>query len=154
PPGEYDYGFIVDGEWVGDPQQTRRRADGAPLLRVEGLLSSNIAPTNATMGGVGEILFKFRGDIKPPVAARLDNGREIALTGPDSEGYFSARVEGIAPGEYTYRFIYSRSFWKGLGEIYTYRNFIDILFNRDFPFLQFFLNSLIVATLSALFTVA
>src|SRR5262249_48646812 len=47
PPGEYDYGFIVDGEWVGDPQQTRRRSDGAPLLRVEGLLSSNIAPTNA-----------------------------------------------------------------------------------------------------------
>ncbi|MEW6733023.1 MAG: ABC transporter permease subunit [Acidobacteriota bacterium] len=154
PPGEYEYGFIVDGEWVGDPVQTNRRADGTPILRVDGPLSSNVPLRNATTAGEQEILFRFAGATEAPVIARLQDGREISLTGPNPEGYFSGRVQALAPGEYTYRFVYQRSFWEGLSELYTYRNFVDILFNKEFPFLRFFLNSLIVATLAALFTVA
>jgi multiple sugar transport system permease protein len=88
------------------------------------------------------------------VTARLQDGREVQLTGPDSEGYFTGRIEDLGPGDYSYRFVYAQSFWSGLGEIYTYRNFIEILFNKEFPFFRFFINSLVVATLAALFTVA
>ena len=38
-----------------------------------------------------------------------------------------------------------RSFAQALGDIYTLSNFTEILFNQDFPFFRFFLNSLIVA---------
>lgn len=43
---------------------------------------------------------------------------------------------------------------KSFSDIYTFSNFSEILFNPDFPFFQFFLNSLVVATLSGLVTVA
>lgn len=152
-PGEYDYEFIVDGELVGDPLQTNRR-DGRPLLRVDGQFSSNITPRNGTFAANGEITFRFRGASSSPVIAKLQNGQEITLQGPDSEGYFTGKVGSLTPGDYTYRFNYAQGFWDGMAEIYTYRNFVDILFNRDFPFIRFFFNSLIVATLAALFTVA
>jgi multiple sugar transport system permease protein len=154
PAGEYRYGFIVDGEWVGDPAQTYRSSDGTPLLRVMGQMSSNIPLRNATSADTNNIIFRFAAaTVTPPVIAKVEDGREIALNGPDPEGYFSARLENVAAGEYTYRFIYQHSFWQGLGEIYTYRNFVEILFNKEFPFLQFFFNSLTVATLAGLLTV-
>lgn len=38
--------------------------------------------------------------------------------------------------------------------MYTFSNFTDVLFNPDFPFIRFFLNSVVVASLSALISVS
>ena len=57
------------------------------------------------------------------------------------------------PGQ-ALRFNFIPSRLAGIGEIYTLSNFSEILFNEDFPFIRFFLNSLVVATLSGLITVA
>lgn len=144
PPGEYDYSLIVDGEPAVDPKNPTGK------IRVSGSLSYNTPPLNATTATDNSIELRFR---RGPVKALLSN-RVIDMAGPDSEGYFTARVENLPPGDYSYRFQYTRSWIEGLAEIYTYKNFVAILFNKDFPFLRFFLNSLIVSTLAALFTVA
>lgn len=140
PPGEYEYNLIVDGE----PAERSR-------IKVDGSLSYNTPPRNATTADERSIELRFR---RGPVKAIFSDGRVVDMAGPDATGYFSARVEGLQPGDYSYRFQYARSWSEGLAELYTYKNFIAILFNKDFPFLRFFLNSLIVSTLAALFTVA
>lgn len=140
PPGEYEYNLIVDGE----PAERSR-------IKVDGSLSYNTPPRNATTADEISIELRFR---RGPVKAIFSDGRVVDMAGPDATGYFSARVEGLQPGDYSYRFQYARSWSEGLAELYTYKNFIAILFNKDFPFLRFFLNSLIVSTLAALFTVA
>lgn len=147
PVGEYEYEFIVDGA-ANPANQVKSK------LQVSGTLASNIKLKNASESKNNAISFKFAGAGISPVKALLEDGREIELKGPDAEGYFIGQVQDLKPGEYSYRFSYSRGFWDGIKEIYTYRNFIEILFNKDFPFLKFFLNSLIVATCSGFFTVA
>ncbi|KAF0249445.1 MAG: carbohydrate ABC transporter membrane protein 2 CUT1 family [bacterium] len=150
PVGEYDYEFIVDG--VVNKSES---SNAKPRLQVTtDLASSNIKLKNASWSKNNVVTFRFLGAGLSPVKALLADGREIELTGPDSQGYFIGQIDGLTAGDYSYRFSYARSFWEGIKEIYTYRNFVEILFNRDFPFLKFFLNSLIVATFSGLFTVA
>ncbi len=141
PPGEYDYSLIVDGEPVAERS----------YIKVNGPLSYNTPPRNATTASDRSIELRFH---RGPVKAIFSDGRVVDMAGPDSAGYFTARVDGLQPGDYSYRFQYTRSWSEGLAELYTYRNFVAILFNKDFPFLRFFLNSLIVSTLAALFTVA
>lgn len=136
PAGEYDYEFIVDGA----------KAIGKQKIQVTGALATNTKLKNASESKGNAISLRFAGAGQAPVKALLEDGREIELKGPDAEGYFTGQVQDLKPGELSYRFSYSRSFWDGVKEIYTYRNFVEILFNRDFPFLKFFLNSLIVAT--------
>jgi ABC-type glycerol-3-phosphate transport system permease component len=144
PAGEYDYEFIVDGA----------KAIGKQKIQVTGALATNTKLKNASESKGNAISLRFAGAGQALVKALLEDGREIELKGPDAEGYFTGQVQDLKPGEFSYRFSYSRSFWDGVKEIYTYRNFVEILFNRDFPFLKFFLNSLIVATCSGFFTVA
>ncbi|MBI4853806.1 MAG: ABC transporter permease subunit [Acidobacteria bacterium] len=142
--GEYEYEFIIDG--VGSGIKSK--------LQVATDLSSNTKLKNASLSKNNSITFRFLGRGLLPVKALLADGREIELTKTDSDGYFTGQVDGLTPGDYSYRFSYARGFWDGIKEIYTYQNFIEILFNRDFPFLKFFLNSLIVASFSGIFTVA
>jgi ABC-type glycerol-3-phosphate transport system permease component len=155
PPGQYQYEFIVDGEVKGEPsnQPLNQPLTTKPKITVAGALSSNVSLRNASVAQGQTVIFKFAAAGQAPVVALLDGGQEINLTGPDSAGYFTGQLANLPVGECTYRFRYARGWWEGLQEIYTYRNFIDILFNRDFPFLRFFLNSLIVAAGSGLFTV-
>jgi ABC-type glycerol-3-phosphate transport system permease component len=172
PPGQYEYEFIIDGEVKGEPTTdlakdltnnpptkpandppTKPANPTRPKITVTGLLSSNVKLRNASLTQGQALTFRFAAAGQAPVQVLLDGGQEIALTGPDPDGYFTGQLNNLPVGEYTYRFRYARGLWEGLQEIYTYRNFIDILFNRDFPFLRFFLNSLIVAAGSGLFTV-
>lgn len=148
PVGEYTYELVIDG--VANNAQTNDKTK----LVVTTDLSSNIKLKNASLTKSNAITFRFLAAGLSPVKALLADGREIVLSGPDKDGYFTGQIEGLNPGEYSYRFSYARGFWEGIKEIYTYRNFVEILFNRDFPFLKFFLNSLIVASLSGFFTVA
>lgn len=152
PFGEQSYEFIADGVPVGDPQVGIN--SGLAKLNVNSAFTSNIKLKNRSEAAPEGIKFRFVGTGQAPVKALLEDGREIVLNGPDNEGYFTGEVNGLKTGEYSYRFSYARGFWDGIKEIYTYRNFVEILFNRDFPFLRFFLNSLIVATFAGLFTVA
>lgn len=150
PVGEYEYEFIADGIVIVNPETKSSKTK----LQVTENLSSNIKLKNASQSKDGVFTFRFLGSGQAPVKALLQDGREINLTGPDSEGYFTGQVTDLKPGDFSYRFSYARSFWDGISEIYTYRNFVEILFNRDFPFIKFFLNSLIVASLSGVLTVS
>ncbi|MCS6886550.1 MAG: ABC transporter permease subunit [Acidobacteriota bacterium] len=142
--GQYRYSFLVDGEEV---------VEGNGLIKVEGEYSYNHPPRNGTTATESSITFRFRSS-RSPVKAILSTGQQIDLAGPDAAGYFTAQLNDLPAGDYSYRFEYARSWTEGLAELYTYKNFVAVLFNKDFPFLKFFLNSLIVATLAAIFTVA
>ncbi|MFY9223647.1 MAG: ABC transporter permease subunit [Blastocatellia bacterium] len=149
PAGEYDYEFIADGNTIINLETNSSKAK---LLVKEGL-SSNTKLKNASYIQGNTLVLRFFGSGELPIKALLANGQEINLTEKDTAGYFTAQVTDLKAGEFSYRFSYARSFWDGISEIYTYQNFVEILFNRDFPFIKFFLNSLIVATLAGLLTV-
>lgn len=147
--GEYDYEFIADGNAVINPDTNSSKAK----ILVKEALSSNTKLKNASYIQGNTLVLRFLGSGQLPIKALLADGQEVNLTEKDSAGYFTAQVTDLKTGEFSYRFSYARSFWDGISEIYTYQNFVEILFNRDFPFLKFFANSLIVATLAGLLTV-
>ncbi|MBN8721749.1 MAG: carbohydrate ABC transporter permease [Acidobacteria bacterium] len=147
--GEYDYEFIADGNAVINPDTNSSKAK----ILVKEALSTNTKLKNASYIQGNTLVLRFLGSGQLPIKALLADGQEINLTEKDSAGYFTAQVTDLKTGEFSYRFSYARSFWDGISEIYTYQNFVEILFNRDFPFLKFFANSLIVATLAGLLTV-
>ena len=149
PAGEYDYEFIADGNAVINPDTNSSKAK----ILVKEALSTNTKLKNASYIQGNTLVLRFLGSGQLPIKALLADGQEVNLTEKDSAGYFTAQVTDLKTGEFSYRFSYARSFWDGISEIYTYQNFVEILFNRDFPFLKFFANSLIVATLAGLLTV-
>ena len=81
----------------------------------------------------------------------LENKTLIGLS-TDKPGAFSG-IAALSEVGKRYRIYWSRSFADALHAIYTLENFSKVLHNKDFPFGKFFLNSLIVAFFSALFTV-
>jgi multiple sugar transport system permease protein len=83
----------------------------------------------------------------------LVDGVPVVELSREAGGAWSGTVTSAA-GQHEIVFELERSFATALGDIYTFRNFGEILFNPDFPFFRFFLNSLVVATLSGLITVA
>ena len=86
---------------------------------------------------------------KSPVV-ELGNNRKMPL---QKEGaYFVAQVP-VEECFGKYRFIQQKEWQQAVNDLYTFDNFIKVLYNKDFPFALFFFNSFIVSTLTALITV-
>jgi ABC-type glycerol-3-phosphate transport system permease component len=107
---------------------------------------------DATVRYHDRVQFRIQGS--KGVEVELEKGARLALSGPDGQGYFAGNWQ-VPPGmgEIRYRVWQMRTFAEATAEIYTLQNFKSVLYNRDFPFARFFLNSLIVATVSAFLTV-
>lgn len=152
-PGQnYEYQFVVNGtSWLKDRSNSATREKNS-VYTVQAGFNSNTKLTDATRWGEKGIEFRIRRD-SLKVEAELKDGVKLSLRGPDADGYFSAVTDHVSGGELVYRIWHTRSFAKATAELYTLKNFQQVLHNQDFPFGSFFLNSLIVALGSALLTV-
>lgn len=156
-PGKYEYKFVVNGDrWIQDPANPKTANDNSIIeVDPEGI-STNKPLTNQTYykDGILNIKIKDEPDVKQ-LAIIKPSGKSLDLK---KEGeYWIGRFkwetpEGQDPG-IRYRLVKTRSFGKAFNALYTLENFKKIIYNEDFPFLIYFLNSLVVASLAGVITV-
>lgn len=152
-PGRYPYKFFLNGkDWVEDPGNSATEG-GNSVVDVKPGTNRNKALADSTEIIGDSLVLK----VLKPDAQRLKakvSGKIIDME-KDKEGFFSAKVvlTEKEKAQIGYSFLEPQDFWEGMKKIYTLSNFTKVLQNPDFPFGRFFLNSLIVATLTALATV-
>lgn len=150
PAGKYEYKFVLNGsDWVPDPENKQEQNNNSLIVVKEGI-SSNKTLTNQTTFTSDKILFKYKNPSTTAVTVSI-NKQQIPLV-KGNDDYWTGELP-VNTGEFVYKFQYNIKWLIALGEIYTANNFVKVLFNKDFPFASFFINSLIVAGLAAFFTV-
>jgi multiple sugar transport system permease protein len=150
-PGRYTYSLVIDGATKPDPGAKAKTPAGDTVIVVEpGWYASNRELDVVLAPDKGAFAIGYRADDASSVVAVVD-GRPVPLRKDDRGQWFAS--ESVPAGPHEVVFEKERSFSTALGDIYTFGNFTEILFNKDFPFVRFFLNSLIVATLAGLITV-
>lgn len=135
PAGNHEYKFVVDGQWM----------DGANL-KLDMKPSSDMSRYEDR-----KVVFRYRAPDAALVTALVDGQYTVALRKGD-EGVWTGEHES-AGGDVSYQFQVKNRFMDGLRALYTFGNFKTTFDSPDFPFRQFFINSLIVATASGILTV-
>lgn len=156
-PGKRTYHFVVDNTTRPDPRATETTPVGESVIEVAADRGSSNGPPDVSIAT--EVVeqttsLSFRAPDATNVTATIDGdaGRAVSLArGPG--GTWQANVSGLSPGAHNVEFLKERTFWTALGDIYTTNNFSEVLFNKDFPFIRFFFNSLVVATSAGIVTV-
>ncbi len=160
-PGSCEYKFVVNGnEWKTDPANKKTR-NGNSLVEVASTgISTNKPLMNQTYFADRILHIKIRAgaDVKA-LAVLTSDGKRVPLT--LKGGYRVGDVKSAmdksptAGGQQrvSYRLERTRSFATAFRAIYTIANFKKIATNKDFPFLRYFLNSLVVATSAGFLTV-
>lgn len=153
-PGKHRYSLIVDGRQRPDPRAGEPTPTGESVIDVVAGQTQTNGPLDVSFsqsGAADSVAIDYRADETVAAFAVVDGDRRVPLA-RGAEDRWSATIPGLSSGEHRIVLERERSFWVALGDIYTYRNFTEILFNDDFPFIRFFLNSLIVATVAGLIT--
>ena len=157
PPGKLGYHLVVDNTNRPDPRSAETTPTGESVIEAFADRSSSNGPLDVaitTQPAERATSIAFRAPDATSVKATIDGdaGSTVMLTS-GAEGTWHASVTGLTAGEHQVEFLKERTFWTALGDIYTWNNFSEVLFNRDFPFIRFFLNSLVVATSAGIITV-
>lgn len=157
PPGEHSYHFVVDNVSKPDPKVEATSPAGDSVIRVSGAGTTTNGALEVSLedqAGSGSVTLSYTAPDAKAVRAIVDGRSDapVALT-TQQDGVWRGTTPALAAGAHEIVFERDRSFFTALGDIYTLSNFSEVLFNEDFPFLQFFLNSLVVATLAGLITV-
>ncbi len=134
-----DIGTVVVGPPTGSGSESAE-------ARVEG--QSIVFKTSPVAGTQSAEVLIWQAGENP----EKDPGQVIDLSGPDADGSFAGSVQDAVLGRYLYRFRFRRPLGVAFRDLYTLNNFSEVLFNKDFPFKRFFLNSLIVAFFSGALT--
>lgn len=160
PPGEYKYGFKVDG---GAMFKDPTRPEKSLLPYVPTLLDASTAtkrgdvpvvcnPESARSLVVSSAKSSWARLVPPQgtpaLSLRLDD-REVALA-PATGGVFEL---GSGPPAKSYRVLEHRSFSDATSTMYTTGNFMGILGAEDFNFGRYALNSFLVSFSGAMLTV-
>ncbi|HPY74294.1 MAG TPA: ABC transporter permease subunit [Planctomycetota bacterium] len=154
--GNHEYKFVVNGNnWIQDPANKPTTTDNCLITLQAGLNQNKKTLANQTyIQGKTLFIAIDRGNAES-LQVKIFN-QTINLLKND-QNYFTATVEipetEIGKHAITYTILEPQNFWDGMKKIYTFNNFKKVLYNRDFPFGQFFLNSLVVAAGTALLTV-
>ncbi|HQR38588.1 MAG TPA: ABC transporter permease subunit [Blastocatellia bacterium] len=154
-PGTYAYHFLVDNVSKPDPSAETTDAAGESVIVVAGdRMTANgpLAVSLTPRATDRALVIAYTAPDAQRARAIIDGGRVVELS-PGAPGAWEASVPALEPGRHEVVFERDRSFVTALSDIYTTSNFSEILFNKDFPFIQFFLNSLVVATLAGVITV-
>lgn len=152
-PGEHTYHLLVDGKSLADPGGEPSAKEGESRIEVGAGTATNsvrLARAEAVDDSVG---FAYTAPEATAVRAVVDGSVVVPLVRGGDSGAWAATARVPGGGPHTIVFERDRSFWTALGDIYTLDNFGQILFNPDFPFVRFFANSLVVATLAGVVTV-
>ncbi len=147
---KYRYQFMVNGQHkVADVQSLDKEGDISSLTIHSGR-NTNGTLLDDTKEKDGRIHFQI--SCSQSDYLEIEWASEKILVLQEKDGIFQGSCE--ASEEYRrYRILQARSFAEATSAIYTWNNFQEVLHNKDFPFASFFLNSVIVSTLTALFTV-
>ncbi len=158
PPGKYEYKFVVNGtQWIKDPENKLERNDNS-LIEVKKGINTNTVLTNQTKIDDGNLFIKVEMKSSHNVVAVINGETELPLKKEGDSDYWTGsialkNVEDIYKGKYEYFLRYKRPFKDAFKALYTRLNFKRILHNVRFPFLNYFLNSLVVASVAGLLTV-
>jgi multiple sugar transport system permease protein len=154
-PGRRTYHFLVDNQSRPDPNAAETSAAGESVVEVtEGSTATN-GPLEVALTprpAEGALAISYAAPEAEAVRAYV-GGREVPLERA-AGGSWTGTVTGLPAGPVEVVVERDRDLATALGDLYTLSNFTEILFNKDFPFLRFFLNSLVVATLAGAITVA
>lgn len=134
PTGMHEYKFVVDGQWISGAN--------VPL---------EIAASPDHSGHTGtRLLLAYREARAVSITAHV-GAQDVLLENRGSGEWAADIAADSAP--VAYAFSVRRSFLDALKSMYTFANFKETMNAPDFPFREFFVNSLIVATSSGLLTV-
>jgi ABC-type glycerol-3-phosphate transport system permease component len=154
PIGDQEYKFVINGsQWIQDPANLPKNTDNCLIYFNEGINSNKSSLVDMTRFKNNRLILSIKNDSAQTLQAKVLD-KVIDLVKND-QGYFQGEVEIDDSNikQVVYSFLEPQNFWEGMGKIYTLNNFKKVLNNKDFPFGAFFLNSLIVAAGTALFTV-
>ena len=150
--GGYEYKFVVNGiEWVADPDN-KNQQNGNSLITVKAGITTNKILSNQTAISDNKLVFKYVNPRAISASVVVKGGEDLKLV-KDASDVWTGEMPATGIGKMDYTFKYSIPFMEGVKEIYTINNFSKVLFNKDFPFASFFMNSLAVAGGCAFFTV-
>ncbi|BBM81718.1 ABC transporter permease subunit [Candidatus Uabimicrobium amorphum] len=147
---KYYYQFVVNGSVrVPDYSHENREGDKSFFI-VSDTQKSNTKLEDVSFVKDNTFFVRLLQRQQRSPVVELGNNRKITLT---KEGeYFVAEVP-VAECFGKYRFIQQKQWKEAVNDLYTFANFVKVLYNKDFPFALFFFNSFVVATLTALVTV-
>lgn len=154
-PGPHTYSLVIDGATKADPSVAQKTPSGESTLNaeVDRTAANRALDVDFRINSIGNLEVAYRAPDATAVRAVFAD-KQGALTTlerqPDGT-WLGTSKPPAAPFQVIFE--QQRSFATALSDIYTTTNFTEILFNKDFPFFLFFLNSLIVATLAGLVTV-
>lgn len=152
-PGEYAYGFSVDGgDEVPDPAVPQAEA-GSTSTRIVLSAGEVAMATDPTFlvyrTPADELVARIVSEPERNLSLVVDN--EWVRLLEESPGVYTLKKENVKADDY--RIAEQVPFGTALGRMYTFDNFTFILNSPDFQFTHYFMNSLIVATSAAFFTV-
>lgn len=160
-PGPHPYKFVADGEWMADPGNPTRDADGNSVITIgEEPVFNTSAPADATRIEGGHLVIDYAASgLRGLVAGlRLPEGdwtsTPLTLEGGRWHGELPLpEISGADAVSLPRRYQHRISFSEAWSRTYTLSNFRRILTDPDYPFGRFFLNSLTVAAGSGAVTV-
>lgn len=152
-PGKYEYKFVLNGKiWTTDLSNPNKSDNGNSVIAVKVGHNSNKLLTDNTKIIGDKVVFQIYSKASK-VKVEFGKSRKIIELKKDSKGFFSGEALLIKDEEPQYKVLMPQTFSEGLSKIYTTKNFLKVLNNKDFPFGYFFLNSMIVSVGTALLTV-
>lgn len=147
-PGIHEYKLVVDHDrWILDPGNPQE-IDGNSYIEIEkGELTFNTSPLlyNRDMNNDIYELFFYMSDAEN---VRIETEQETRRPARENE-YWKSTVSK----DQSFTLTYSLPLGEALGELYTFDNFTYILFNDEFPFSRYFMNSVVISTLAGFLTV-
>ena len=148
-PGNYEYKFVIDGKkWVKDPENKLSVNGNSFIKVVKGKCIFNKKPSFYVEKKGDAYIIYFLKKTGINNLKFVINGKK--LTAKSYNNYWTIQLKKLPK---SLQITYKVPFKKALSELYTLENFKRIVNNKQFPFGRFFLNSLIVATLSGILTV-
>jgi multiple sugar transport system permease protein len=159
-PGKYEYKFVVNGKkWITDPENKEFRNENSLIEIPEKGVITNKPLSNSTNFSEGTLNIRIKQEPSALAMSVITNeGKSVKLkkSGDFWVGEAKTSVLEISDSEaseVSYRIEKTRFFKSAFNAIYTIKNFNLIVNNKDFPFISYFKNSLIVATLAGILTV-
>lgn len=134
PTGKHEYKFVIDGQWMSGAN--------VPLEIAE-------SPDHSVHTGT-RLSFSYHDPRAKSISVRA-GAQDVQLENRGGGDWAAGIAVDSEPAAYVVTV--RRTFLDGFKSMYTFANFKETMNAPDFPFREFFVNSLIVATSSGLLTV-
>ncbi len=146
-PGVHEYQLVIDHEeWILDPGNPQQIDGNSFIETEEKSLVFNTDPLLYTHLKDNQYQVHFY--MPDAERVRIRTARETHTPTLENKHWHSL-VQEVEPFTITYNL----PFREAMAQLYTLENFTYILFNEEFPFSRYFMNSVVIATLAGFLTV-